>query len=391
MNYDICIVGGAGHVGAPLSVVLANAGYSTLIYDVNESSIASILSGRFPFLEEGGNELLAKVISAGRLFGSTSKMGISSSRAVIVTIGTPVDEFQNPVWDAVTACIDSLLPEITNADLIILRSTVAPGTTDRLQQHLERNGLKIPVAFCPERVVQGRAIKEVQQVPQIVSGTSKEAIERATDIFSKITKRLIHIKPIEAEYSKLFCNAYRYIQFAATNQFYMMAKAAGCDYQQVLEGIRNDYPRMNDFPGPGFAAGPCLLKDTLQLAASSNYRFELGHAAIHINEGLPAFVVDELRRDYALRSMTVGILGMAFKAQIDDPRSSLSYKLKKLLRLHARKVLTTDPYVKGDPDLCSVETVIAESDLLIAATPHREYAGIDTLGKPCYDMWKITA
>jgi UDP-N-acetyl-D-mannosaminuronic acid dehydrogenase len=387
--YDICVVGGAGHVGAPLSVVLACRGFRTLIYDVNDAAVRSILAGRFPFVEERGEATLCEALASGRLSGSSRREGVTQAETLVLTIGTPIDEFQNPVWHAVTSCVAELLPHLVDTRLIVLRSTVSPGTTDRLQQYLDSKGLDLPVAFCPERVVQGLAIDEIQRMPQIVSGTSPEAERRAAAIFGKVATSLVRMKPVEAEFAKLFCNAYRYIQFAASNQFYMMAQAAGCDYERIVAGIKEGYPRMAGFPGAGFTAGPCLLKDTLQLAAGSGYQFGLGYAAINVNEGLPAFVVEHVQRRWPLEGKTVGLLGMAFKAGSDDIRSSLSYKLKKLLKLHAREVLSTDPFVTNDPELLPLAEVVARGDIFVVATPHAAYASADLGGKPVFDVWNI--
>ena len=389
MKYDICIVGGAGHVGAPLAVVLASRGFRTLIYDTNESAVRSLLGGRFPFMEEGGGSLLREVLAKGMLAGSSRPEDIAGAESLIVTIGTPVDEFQNPIWDAVTSCLRALLPHMPETKLVVLRSTVAPGTTERLQRFLDEQDRRIPVAFCPERVVQGKAIHEIQDVPQIISGTSPEAERAAAAIFGRIAVSLVRLRPMEAEMAKLFCNAYRYIQFAASNQFYMMAQSAGCDYAAIVDGIKRDYPRMSGFPSAGLAAGPCLQKDTLQLAVSSNYQFQLGYAAIQANEGLPAFIVEQMRARHPLAGMTVGVLGMAFKSEIDDVRSSLSYKLKKLIKLHAREVLTTDPYVTTDRELLPLETVLAKSDLLVIGAPHKIYAKLARTSKPVIDIWNL--
>jgi UDP-N-acetyl-D-mannosaminuronic acid dehydrogenase len=149
-----------------------------------------------------------------------------------------------------------------------------------------------------------------------------------------------------------------------------------------------DYPRMSGFAPPGFAAGPCLFKDTMQLAAFSNNSFFLGHAAMLVNEGLPNYLVRCLKRRLDLSKQTVGILGMAFKAESDDVRSSLSYKLKRILRFKAARVLTTDPYVQNDADLVPVEELVAECDLLIVGTPHERYRGITT-DKPIIDIWNL--
>lgn len=387
-NYDICIVGGAGHVGAPLAIVLASKGFHTLVYDTNPEALRLLESGELPFLEEGGAELLLEILSAGNLGFTSDPARISGIPRLIVTIGTPIDEFHNPVHRVVTDCVGALLPYLDSTRLIILRSTVSPGTTEELDRFLKQHGKDINVCFCPERVVQGMAIKEIQTMAQIVSGTSPEAEEMAAELFQKIALKVVRMKPMEAEFAKLICNTYRYIQFAATNQFYMMVESAGCDYNAVAKGLKEEYPRMRNFPGAGFAAGPCLHKDTLQLAAVANSQFELGHAAIHVNEGLPAFLVSRLKQKYPLTQMRVGLLGMSFKAESDDIRSSLSYKLRKLFQHAAQEVLCTDPYVRTDKSLRPLEEVLERSDLLVISTPHRLYASIET-DKPVIDIWNL--
>lgn len=387
-TYDICVLGGAGHVGAPLSIVLASKGFRTLIYDKRPEALETLKNGRLPFIEDGGDELLQQVLATNLLGFTCDPQDLRSVGTVILSIGTPVDEFHNPARDIVTDCVSEILPYLDRTRLIILRSTVSPGTTDALDRFLKKCGKDFAVAFCPERVVQGIAVKEIQSMAQIISGTTPAAAEMASEIFGKIATKLVRMQPMEAEFAKLICNAYRYIQFAATNQFYMMVESAGCDYKKVMKGVKQEYPRMRDFPGAGFAAGPCLHKDTLQLAALSSTGFELGHAAIHINEGLPAFLVSQIKRNCELDRLWVGILGMAFKAESDDPRSSLSYKLKKLLRHSAAGVLCTDPYVRTDQDLHPLEEVAQRCDLLVIATPHRIYADLVT-DKPVIDIWSL--
>ena len=387
---QVCVVGGAGHVGAPLAIVLANKGFRTLIFDVNPQSMEKLACGKMPFLEEGGEPLLHDVLAEKMLAFTTDASQVSGVPYVIVTIGTPIDEFHNPELGLIKHCIDSFLPFLTEGQTIILRSTIFPGVTDWVHQYLRNEGKRVNVAFCPERVVQGHSIRELQTIPQIVSGTTPEAEESAAKLFGPISPKIVRMLPKEAEFAKLISNAYRYLQFAATNQFYMMVTSAGCDYGRVLAGLKDDYPRIKDLPGPGFAAGPCLFKDTLQLAAFMNNTFGLGYAAMQVNEGLPAFVVEQLAAQYRLSEMTVGILGMAFKANSDDTRASLSYKLKKLLRYQAKDVLTTDPLVQTDRELLPVGEVIARSDLLILGVPHSAYKNLDLRGKPMFDVWNCS-
>src|SRR5581483_7684094 len=388
-KFDACVVGGAGHIGTPLAVVLAKRGYRTLIYDLNKGAMETLAKGHMPFIEEGGEPLLKEALAEDMLGFTDDVSHIRGVSYIVITIGTPLDEFQNPVVRALTDCMDALLPHLSDDQTLILRSTVFPGATDFLHQYLRNRGRKTLVAFCPERVVQGQAIKEIQSLVQMISGTTPEAEESAAKFFSKVATKIVRMKPMEAEFAKLFCNAYRYFQFAVANQFYMMSTAAGLSYARIREGLMQDYPRMRDLPGAGFAAGPCLYKDTLQLVAHCDNQFDLVVSAVQVNEGLPAFIIAQLRKQYPLRDMTVGLLGMAFKPNSDDARASLSYKLKRLLTVHARQVLTTDPLVNDDEDLLPFSQVVERSDLLVLCTPHSAYAGADLKGKPVYDIWNF--
>jgi UDP-N-acetyl-D-mannosaminuronic acid dehydrogenase len=387
--YDLCVVGGAGHVGFPLSLVFAVKGHSVLVYDINESALESIRGGKVPFREEGAEDLLREALRSGRLHFSSSAAEVANASTIILTIGTPIDGFLNPILQVVKDCVNGLLPYISDDQLLVLRSTVYPGTTDLLHNHLLSAGKKTPLAFCPERVVQGLAIREIQQFPQIVSGTTPEAERRADGLFRIVAPDTVILSPMEAEFAKLFSNVYRYVQFAMANQFYMVCNSAGVDYERVLEGIKRNYPRGRDIPGAGFTAGPCLFKDTMQLVAFSDNHFHLGHAAMLVNEGLVLYVVDALAKRHPLEERTIGLLGMAFKADSDDTRASLSYKMKKALAFRAREVLSTDPYVTTDPALLPLEEVMERSDILILCTPHRQYKDLDARGKTVVDIWGL--
>ncbi|HWP27211.1 MAG TPA: nucleotide sugar dehydrogenase [Xanthobacteraceae bacterium] len=386
---DLTVVGGAGHVGIPLVLAFAAKGFTVNVNDINEESLATLAQGRLPFIEHGGQELLTDVIGKRRLCFTSKPNEISTTGPVIVTIGTPVDEFLNPERRVVQDCINSLLPHLRDGQLLVLRSTLYPGTTEWIDSHLKRHGRKLKVAFCPERIVQGFGIEELGRMPQIISGTSPEAEEEAAALFRPIVPELVRLKPMEAEFAKLFNNAYRYIEFAITNQFYLIAKTAGVDYHRILRAMKHNYPRARHIPRPGFAAGPCLVKDTMQLLAFARNEFGLGNTAILINEGLVLHVISDLRRSHNLSAMTVGLLGMAFKAEIDDVRASLSYKFKKALAPYAREVLTTDPFVTTDPDLLPLDEVVERSDLLILCTPHQCYRDADLRGKPVVDVWGV--
>lgn len=227
---------------------------------------------------------------------------------------------------------------------------------------------------------------ELFELPQIVASRCEVGAQRAASLFGKLTRTIVEMTPEEAELAKLFTNAWRYIKFAAANQFFMMATDLGVDYTKIRAGMAHDYPRASDVPAAGFAAGPCLFKDTMQLAAVTGNSFALGHSAMLVNEGLPDYVVKQLQLGHDLRQSTVGILGMAFKGESDDTRSSLSYRLKRLLEFRARAVVTTDPYVTSDPELRSLEHVLASADVLVIGAPHRAYEDLSP-SQPIVDVW----
>ena len=384
---DVCVVGGAGRVGLPLALVLADSGFKTLILDINETALKTIAQGAMPYREEGGQTLLKKVNGTGRLTFSSEANSITRAAVVVLTVGTPIDEFHNPNLSLLIRCLEGLIPHLRDEQTIILRSTIAPGTTNYIDGYLRSRGKKIGLAFCPERVVQGKAIEEIRALPQLVSGTSPEALAVARTLFSKIAPEVVEMSPLEAEFAKLVCNAFRYMQFAATNQLYMAVESAGLDYCELLSKMKRGYPRMGSIPGPGFAAGPCLMKDTMQLFAFQKHNFVLGQMAMTINEGLPNFIVEQLARRFDLRTKRVGILGMAFKADSDDIRDSLSYKLGKLLRFHGADVSYSDEYAK-DPTFVDKETLVRECDVIILGVPHAAYRSLHVpREKEIVDLW----
>jgi UDP-N-acetyl-D-mannosaminuronic acid dehydrogenase len=342
-----------------------------------------------PFLELGAEPLLQDGLAKGLLSFTNQAEDVANARVVIITIGTPVDEFLTPSIRVMTRCLDDLLPFLSEDQLVVIRSTVYPGVTESMEKYALSKGKRLQLAFCPERIVEGHAIEELQTLPQIVSGTTAEAEDQAAALFCLIAPEVVRLAPIEAELAKVFTNAYRYIHFAVTNQFYMIASAANLDYYRILDGMKRNYPRSKDFPLAGLAAGPCLFKDTMQLASFYRNQFGLGFQAMLVNEGMPQFIVDRLAATYPLDHLTVGLLGMAYKAESDDPRFSLSYKLKKILMFRAKAVLTTDSYVKSDSALLGLDEVIRRSDVLILCVPHNAYRGLNLEDKVVVDIWNF--
>jgi UDP-N-acetyl-D-mannosaminuronic acid dehydrogenase len=330
-----------------------------------------------PFREPGCETALRAALAAGRLTASTDPAVIGAAEHVVVTVDGPVE-------DSLASCSGYF----RDGQLLVLRSTVPPGATARLEKMAAGLGIDVDVAFCPERIAEGHALTELSGLPQIVSSRTERGLDRAARLFRLLTGALVPMSPEEAELAKLFTNAWRYISFAAANQLYAIANDRGLDYERIRQGLAFGYPRAAALPPAGFAAGPCLPKDTQELA-DADPAFTIGPAALAANEGLAKYIVGRLALRYDLAAMRVGILGMAFKAGSDDIRASLSYRLKRLLTGQARQVLCTDPLVSSDPAILPLARVLAGADLLIVAAPHPEYRGLATC-LPVADIWGIT-
>ncbi len=387
-EFDICVVGGCGHVGLPLAIAFAHQGLKVGIHDIDEKAVETVQAGRMPFLDEGAEPLLKEVL--GKTLAVANDPGlVRRSQYVIVVVGTPVDEHLNPRFHAIRRFFASLLPDLQDGQCLVLRSTVYPGTTEKINEMVRAAGKHLHVAFCPERVAQGKALRELGELPQIISGCDDTAVEMVGALFSRVARSIITMSPLEAELTKIFTNVWRYIQFATANQFFMIAADQGVDFYKIHDALTRDYPRMAGLPKGGFAAGPCLFKDTMQLAAANHNSFSLGHSAMLINEGLPDFLVRHAKLRYDLSRKRVGILGMAFKADSDDSRESLSYKLRKLLQYEAAEVLPTDVYIKN-PSFFPLEEVVRRADLLFVGAPHREYRDLEIPhSTPVIDVWNF--
>src|SRR6266851_2440959 len=219
-RFDVVVVGGCGHVGLPLALSFADCGYKVGIDDIDQAKIEQVRSGTVPFLENGAEELLRKILPTGRLV------------------------------------LDELMPHLHDGCLVVLRSTVFPGTTQAVERRIRAEHVDADVAFCPERIAEGHALEEIRSLPQLIGVTSDQAFEKARGLFAPMGVQMVRTTPLEAELAKLLTNTWRYMKFAIANQFFQIAHRSGVDYDRVLNAVRQDYPRAADLPGPGFAAGP---------------------------------------------------------------------------------------------------------------------------------------
>lgn len=384
MKKKICIIGGCGHVGIPLGLAFASKNFDVTLVDVNPKAVENINRAHLPFKEDGAEELLAAHV--GKNLRATSDASVVRKQDVVVFVtGTPVDEHLNPKIHDVMKVLNAYLPLLNRRQLIVLRSTIFPGVTRIVEETLKAKLGAANLAFCPERIVQGKGIEEIFTLPQLVSGVNKKAENAAATLFAAIAPKIIRIKPEEAELAKLMTNAWRYLEFAIANQFYMMVEREGLDFYRILDAMKEDYPRAKHFARAGLAAGPCLFKDTMQLSAFHNNEFFLGHSAMLVNEGLPNFLVSQLEAKMggSLKGKKVGVMGLAFKADNDDIRESLSFKVKKLLEMKMADVLVTDEFVPGTMPL---RQFIKDCDGIILGVPHTAYRKLN-IKKPFVDCW----
>jgi UDP-N-acetyl-D-mannosaminuronic acid dehydrogenase len=389
---NVAVVGGAGHVGLPLAILLANRGFGATGIDLDEEKNRRILDGIMPFSEELGQEYLERALALRTLAMTTTYDVLCQSDVIVFVIGTPIDGNLNPDFRPLEWALETAIPHLRRGQLVVLRSTVSPGTTDHVRSIIEsrtmmRVGEDIDLVFAPERVVQGRAIVEMQSLPQLVGAFDPQGYQHAVAFFSQfVTNRCFFLTPVEAELAKLFANVYRYVNFALSNEFYLHASAHGANIHRILDAACADYPRLQiPRPGPN-VGGPCLYKDGWFLAETNPYA-DLTSTAFRINEAMPAQVVALL----AGRSLRrVAILGMTFKADSDDPRNSLSYKLRKLLGRRDYDVVCCDPYLPEYSDLSKLAGVEAA----ILMTPHAKFRDlgriVGTIANPdCVfiDIW----
>ncbi len=388
-KYDIVVIGGLGHVGLPLGIAFANKGLNVCLYDIDPQKAKEVMKGRMPFIEYGAEEVLKKTVGK-KLTTSLDMADIAKAKYIIVAIGTPVDEYLSPKLKGFFDLFEKLKTHLDDSQTIIVRSTVYPKVCKQIETFLKKNKLHCKIAYCPERIIQGYSIKELNELPQIVAGLTPAAEKDAIKLFSVLSPKVIPVRIGEAELIKLFANAWRYIMFAVTNQFYMLSTAHGENYDNIRKALMDGYGRAASIPSAGFTAGPCLLKDTMQLASFTSNNFQLGITAMQINEGLPDFIVAQLRQEYDLSKLTVGILGMTFKADIDDIRDSLSYRLRKLLLFNHANVLCSDEFVK-DSSFVSKEALLKKSDIIIIGVVHSAYKKLSfPKSKKIVDLWGLT-
>lgn len=399
MKNNKVVVFGVGRVGLPLALVLADKGFEVSGIDIDPARVTLLKSKKMPFLEEGADKLLQKYIGKEfQIYSSEStREVVSKSKYIILTLGTPIDETYSPDHRQIEKVFTDLCPLLKPGHVILLRSTISPGTLRQLVRFVEENtslivGKDVFMAYCPERIAEGKSVEELSQIPQIIGTLDAESAKQAAKLFSKITNTIHCSKPEAAELAKLFCNMYRYIDFAIGNEFMMIAEDYGCDIYDVLHLVNDGYKR-SGLKAPGLTAGPCLVKDGFFLIDKSPF-MELVMAAWRLNENVPGYLFKRIKGlNGSLNHKKVAILGLSFKKDIDDVRFSLVPKLQRYFLAEGAKVMVSDPFLPSEP----LKKVLDKTDILIIGTNHSIYKDLTLkdlkkkVSKDCIicDIWNM--
>jgi UDP-N-acetyl-D-mannosaminuronic acid dehydrogenase len=377
MGYDVCVIG-LGRIGLPLALSFADCGLSVLGVDKDQDRLAAIGERRMPFKEPGTDELIARV----DLDVSGRAADAAQADAIILTVGTPaLSHIEIDIGD-IRSVLDDLLPHLREGHLLVLRSTVAPGTTEFVAGYLEKQrgfrvGEDIFVAHVPERIAADRFMEEVHSLPCIVGGVGEASGERAARLFEPLGAPSVQTTPVQAELAKIWTNILRYATFALPNLLMMDCERYGANVFDVIELINRDYPR-GGMKMPGLTAGTCLRKDFAFSEERSNAPGML-LAVSRVHETVPLFLVDGVKRRLggSLRERRVAVLGLAFKKDTDDERDSLSHKLIRMLERELADVTVHDPVVPTPT--ASFEDAVSGADVVVVATNHSAYSSPEAL------------
>lgn len=395
-EYEACIIG-TGRVGLPLGLSLVDVGVKATGVDVDPNLIAAVKEGRMPFHEPGYDELVA----SGDFVVHDTPEVVSKSAAIIMTVGTPLHNHIETDLSQIQRVLESIKDYIRKDHLIILRSTVAPGTTAYVHKWLERNtsfivGEDILLSFCPERIAEGVAYKELRTLPQIVGGEDDASRDAAAELFGKLAPEVMKTNFITAELVKLFCNISRYVHFAMANQFALVADNFGANIYETRRLANHNYPR-SSLAMPGFTAGTCLRKDFGMINEWNAYP-DMMLSAWKMNEYTPAMLVDHLMKRTSIHDCRIAVLGFSFKADTDDIRDSLVPKLHRYIERQLPIEIRISDHNLPDPihepsahkplKNWPVADALEDIDCVFVATNHTGYGDVlKELGRNRPQAW----
>jgi UDP-N-acetyl-D-mannosaminuronic acid dehydrogenase len=372
---------GLGRVGLPLALSFADRGLRVIGIDNDPARLGAVREGRMPFAETGADDLLARVVEGGRLSLSERVGDAAQATQIVITLGTPSFSHIEIDMRDIRSALDDLLGVLSPGHAVILRSTVAPGTTEFVAGYLAKHrgfdiGEDVFVAHAPERIAAGRFLEEIDTLPCIIGGVGARSGEVAAELFGVFGAPIVQTTPVQAELAKIWTNILRYANFALPNLLMMDCEQAGANVFEVIDLINRDYPR-GGIAQPGLTAGTCLRKD-FAFSEERSHAPGMLLAVSRVNESVPLFLLDGMKRRLgALANLKVAVLGLAFKADTDDERDSLAHKLIRLLERELADVSVHDPHVPTPT--VSFEEAIENAAAVVMATNHAEFRDRDTL------------
>ena len=334
-----------------------------------------------PFVETGAQELLERSYRSGRVALSERVPDAAQARHIVITLGTPSFSHIEIDMRDIRSALDDLLGVLAAGHSLILRSTVAPGTTDFVAGYVAKHrgfrvGEEMFVAHAPERIAAGRFIEEIDTLPCIIGGVGDRSGDVVAELFSTFAAPIVQTSPVQAELAKIWTNILRYTNFALPNLLMMDCERHSANVFEVIDLINRDYPR-GGIAQPGLTAGSCLRKD---FAFSEERSAAPGMllAVSRVNESVPLFLVEGIKRRLgAIAGRKVAVLGLAFKADTDDERDSLAHKLIRLLERELADVAVHDPRVPTPT--VSFEDALEDAAAVVVATNHAEFRDPRTL------------
>ena len=388
LNKDhISIIGGAGHIGLPLALAFSQKNLKIHLIDKNKKNLNLIQNNKMPFLEIGAEKILNRGLKKKLFFFENNLNFMLESKFIIICIGTPINNHLKPNLNNFFKLIKRIKQKINKDQILIIRSSVYPGTINKIQQILKYKNDNI--LYCPERIVQSKSLIELPKLPQIVATDKKSKIGETKKLFNKITSKIIETNILEAELIKLYSNANRYINFAIANQLFSICHKHNLNFKRIRNIMQDGYKRNLNLANAGFTSGPCLLKDTMQLNSFCNNLFELGTAAMKINEKIPNLIIDKIKKIKNYKKKTIGLLGLTFKGETDDIRDSLSIKLLNKLKKLKLRINQSDEYYKDDSNI-SKNQLIKRSEIIIIGAPHLAYKKLKiSKSKYLIDIWNF--
>src|ERR671916_2989314 len=377
---EVAVIG-LGRIGLPLAVSFADRGLNVLGIDIDAARLQAVRDARMPFREPGCQEALERVHAAGTIAVSDRVADAATAEHIVITLGTPSFSHVEIDISDIRSALDDLLGHLRDGHTIVLRSTIAPGTTDFVAGYLAKHrgfriGEDVFVAHAPERIAAGRFFEEIGTLPCIVGGVDEASGERVGALFEVFGAPIVQTTPAQAELAKIWTNILRYANFALPNLLMMDCEQHGANVFEVIDLINRDYPR-GGIAMPGLTAGTCLRKDFAFSEERSNAPGML-LAVSRVNASVPLFLVEGVKRRLGdLRERKVAVLGLAFQGDTDDERDSLAHKLIRLLERELADVAVHDPIVATPTQ--SFDEAVSGADAVVVAANHSAFCGPDHL------------